>query len=305
MWRLQVSLVSGRQATIEICHSATIKELQEEICKVLEVPVPEQRLLRSGRWLKAPGREEQWSCTLAEAELEDGATLDVVRVKWVPPTLPPCFHVRLTSTRDRLGQRSYSSAFMIRCDVFADIPAGQVKVEFWRKNDHDVEEYDFKEGTHTTHDQHWMAGTTTRTKKLEITTPLPELLQSWLESLMPVQEEEAFWKAASKGETQEELSETGVSEEWYARQSGTNSTSTSAAGRPVPVRRPGWFVRPPDGCTELAADLRLDRARAITRLLVDEEGMPLRVALTNESANHPMWDKVEEYDVAFDLAAAS
>jgi len=295
--RLTVSMFSGRTASLTVPSSSTLLQLQEAVEAALQIQ-GRMQLLLGGRQLLpgGGGNGAEGAATLAEAGLTDGARLEVALSSSIRPMdVPDVCHLRLQSRK-----KCHSSAFTIRYDLRLDVPNSKVHVELWRRNDHDTLDFDTAKGVLEGVDQHWMCGNTPYTKALGFQEPLADLLRRQIEASEPVTDEaERFWREPKPEEEEgaagpEALAEAERSRyQSYVSRDDEHWTAMKPPKHGAPEVQ-GSFVAPSRDCTELRVNVSMPFMK-LARVLIDAEGLPVRVAVYTRAPNH---DDVEEYLVA-------
>eukprot|EP00931_Biecheleriopsis_adriatica_P116518 TRINITY_DN92153_c0_g1_i1.p1 TRINITY_DN92153_c0_g1~~TRINITY_DN92153_c0_g1_i1.p1 ORF type:complete len:306 (-),score=44.99 TRINITY_DN92153_c0_g1_i1:146-1063(-) len=271
---LEVQVMSGESKLLNISSTASLHQARMAVEGLIGMPADCQK------WMKGTTTViRKHDSTLAEAGLGHGDVLTVVHTGFNLVSLPDHFELELRSIREKL-RPSYSSAFAILYAISVDVPRGFMRIEPWRKNDHDIHEYDQKAATasHTT--SHWMAGSSTRTCDLKGKDPLQEFLSGWNKTGGVVTDDsERFW-----------LQECPVAE---APIPPNLSVFQEEQESPYHAGLPGSFIAPSQDCLEIRVDLPLLRKR-IVRMLTDMEGNPIRAAVKGCQQGSLHMD-IEEY----------
>jgi len=290
---ITASMLSGRSFSFTVFDHDSMLQLRHGISAALGLEHRSTHLFHDGHDLS-----ESDALTVGAAGLVDGSHLEVGVRSWTKPMqVPP--HCCLTL---EARKRYASSAFIVRYVIRVDVPNSEVRMEMWRKNDHDTYTFNTALGTCKGRRQHWMCGDTPSESQLGVSRLLADLMQDWLLQAMPVfAEADRFWKLpaeveeADSTEVQGSARSPDLTQRRSARRIPRQQSKDFESARPnaSPIV-PGWFVAPSSGCTELVVNTSLS-VITLLRVLVDAQGLPVRAAVFTECPNH---DQVEEYDVA-------
>lgn len=303
-YTLSISTVGGEEIALTLESSSTIEEAKQAVEEEVGIPAFSQSWLLDDEIFDVHS-----NARLQDTPLRDGARITVVRLSIPLKPLPEAFRISLTSVRYDLHKSFCSSGFSVVLHITGSVSAGILKVEPWRKNDHDVIEFNSKTDTHVVETSHWMTGNSRHSLSLNGRDPLGELMGAWHPrcAIRVDSKTERFWRMP--GEVQEGANECGRDE--AASKSWSRERSRRCIEDPDP--RPeydscdGWFTAPSEECVELKVNVPLyetasDKVR-ITRLLVEPGGKLLRAAVTGFKGlpdKHPM---LEEYVVDHDDVA--
>lgn len=293
---VQISSLAGTSAGLEVHSASTVSELREKVEEALGVPRERQRLVVGSRHLISGA---DGCATMHDLGIADGADITVLTAfEAVPMAWPDQFSMSWVTSRKRVeGGRGYhSSGFTIDYRINANLNTNRIAVEMWRKNDHDELAFDTQAGLLTGTRQHWMAGNTDFREDLLFRKPLRELLEGWQARAEVIREPtERFWRlpsevadAAAENQSAESSGDT-LHFEWRTRETALKDARPQRRGKSS-----GWFQAPSEDCVELKVDASLPFA-CLARVLIDEEGRPVRVAMVKNPC--PSHDWVEEYDV--------
>mmetsp|Transcript_152366 Transcript_152366/g.277220 ORF Transcript_152366/g.277220 Transcript_152366/m.277220 type:complete len:328 (-) Transcript_152366:157-1140(-) len=291
-----VSSLSGNGGTVFAAPSDALQELLARVQELVVVPADCQRWLLDQKEISLKG-----AARLADTEIRDGDHVTVTHagsVDLLP--LPSTFNLTLTSVRERFKPARYSSAFSILHKIHVNAPAGVMRHELWRKNDHDSISYNVNSRTKTLAHGHWMSGTQKTVRDLpENVDPIGVFVQAWPKRATPVWDpSERFWRSPDVNTSDD----TGIMSDKYSKGDEQQSHPNYAAVR-------GWFIMPSDSCVEICAALPVGSieepslSQKVIRLLLDESGTPIRAAL-NECRCGRLQEDIEEYDIVLQRVEA-
>lgn len=289
--QFDVRSLSGNGGNVYAKPSDALQELLAQVQELVGLPVDCQRWFLDQKEISLKG-----AATFAETGICDGDRVTVMHGGSVDvPPLPSVFDLTFTSARERLRMRRYSSAFSIVHKMHVNTPAGILRHEPWRKNDHDSIAYDVIRRTKTLSSGHWMTGTSQNVIDLpEDSDPIGNFLQSWPKQVTPVWDPcDRFWRSCDA-----KISDDVVLDE-----------ASKDDSHPIYPDVPGMFVLPSENCVEVHTDIpvgtfeNLSISRKVVRLLLDENGTPIRAAL-NSCRLGNLHKEIEEYDIKLEHVGA-
>jgi hypothetical protein len=287
--QLTVATISGKSAMLSTTSSASIEGVRVTIEKLIGVPNDYQQ------WVVDDEEVPLQNCnTFADTQIRHGGLITVAHTGCMGlARMPEAFHLTLTSARERFDSR-FSSAFTIVYEVFANVPEGRMRLEMWRKNDHDKWVYDTKAGTVLTAQSHWMAGTSESTSDLNGRDPLGDLRRGWHAPTKRIQEEDdLFWLRGNL--VSDQKGKECIDDADYIDRDSQDCPNHFVV--------PGWFTLPSEDLVEIKVDIPLHGKR-ISRLLIDGDGQAVRAAV-HGCKMAGLHEDIEEYDLQiFPLSAA-
>merc|ERR1719240_363847 len=273
MLELSVHCLSGKTADLTVSSTASPQEVSAAIEQLLGIPS------RSQQWLVESNPVSfQEAPTVTAAGLQSGDKVTIVHGGFTPLVeLPGAFSFELKTVRER----QCSSAFRMLHKISASISENWLHYEPWRKNDHDKFLFDMHANKCTMQTSHWMAGS--HTHVAEITeNPLKAFRNGWNLPAKRASQEYCFWRGPEYAQDQEDT--TFILE------------NTQDQERPNYNAVIGWFVLPSENCNEIEVDIPVPNgSQRIIRMLIDQDGMPIRAAVKGCSVGH-MHQDIEEYE---------
>jgi hypothetical protein len=285
--------ISGKSETLCTRSSTSPQDLCADIATVFGIPACSQQWLLGDT--EVPFRSAP---TMADTRLASGSVITVVHDGFAPLLpLPDIFELNLTSVRQRLHSRC-SSAFTILYQIQAKLADNWLYFEPWRKNDHDKLLFDIESGTCSTIRSHWMSGSSSSQHSLGSHNPLQDLVTGWNSPPERVmQDADRFW-----------LVNGGVLDrgEHHVRDAVHRQVEQLDGGedqaRPNYGALLGWFVAPSEHTYEVNVHVPLpttSKKNAIVRLLIDQEGRPIRAAVKGSKIG-AIHEDIEEYDIVLE-----
>eukprot|EP00933_Yihiella_yeosuensis_P027406 TRINITY_DN21309_c0_g1_i1.p1 TRINITY_DN21309_c0_g1~~TRINITY_DN21309_c0_g1_i1.p1 ORF type:complete len:316 (+),score=60.02 TRINITY_DN21309_c0_g1_i1:144-1091(+) len=271
---MEVHTMAGESKVLKISASTPLQNALAAVEKLLGIPANTQRWLAGTEEVKI-----RQASVLADTTLCDGDSITVVSGFTPLQPLPTCFVLEFRTVRER----GCSSAFIMWHLLRGDISNRKLRIEPWRKNDHDTFDYDFKADKVQASTCHWMGGTKTSEGNLGGKDFLDAVVKGWDATFaLPVDESERWWLPG------------GVEP--------THTPSKASGEYPKYDAVPGWFIEPEEGCVELKVDIPLPpREHKVVRILINADGKPLRAALCGCKVNH-LHQEIEEFTVHLDSA---
>eukprot|EP00929_Paragymnodinium_shiwhaense_P120963 TRINITY_DN93053_c0_g1_i1.p1 TRINITY_DN93053_c0_g1~~TRINITY_DN93053_c0_g1_i1.p1 ORF type:complete len:322 (-),score=37.83 TRINITY_DN93053_c0_g1_i1:175-1140(-) len=280
---ITVAMCSGASAELSFTRQAAC----EELLSAAEQAFGLERgnlLLRS----ESPVTSIDKACageSLESVGLRSGMVLTAFNMEHLRLALfPEKVDLKITTTRSDLGQRRFSSQFVQYYHVALDCHEETLRVEPWRKNDHDVAILDFRQKIKTVTHSHWMAGTQTHEADLAVAADMSlgdmcQVLRSKAVPLLP--EERRFWRPPGQA---------------------LDADHPILKNELDPEAAQGWFVLPDEVAIELKVGLSLEPVGGegiLERILINTEGMPIRLAidLNRYSKGNIKRESLEEYKV--------
>jgi len=262
---LDVCTMGRTPKQMTVATSSNVDEFAADIANLTSIPATCQRWLVNGAELSFSNIS-----TLADTSLSSGDTITVLhRGFGLLEPLPETFLLELTTVRMHGKTRSTCSRlFPMVFKLQGNLTSGKLRVEEWRKDDHDELVFDVQAGTVWSHVENYTSGPQERTSNLDGVDPLDSLIKDWKELPTPG---EQFWRPAAAIEI-----------EYTDIDDGPTALEESDKPQERPNYRalPGWFIAPSEDCFEIKVDVPVPgRHQQICRLLVDRRGAPLRAAV--------------------------
>mmetsp|Transcript_53237 Transcript_53237/g.105795 ORF Transcript_53237/g.105795 Transcript_53237/m.105795 type:complete len:329 (-) Transcript_53237:271-1257(-) len=270
---------SGHSGTLSVEHDLMAGEVKARVEGLLGIPAGSQRWLVELEELKVAD-----GASVASLNLKSGARVTVIHSGFVPlQPLPNAFSLELKSVRFQLHSR-YSSGFTSIYKICGHFAERWMSFEPWRKNDHDRYLYDLTADTVEVTQSHWMAGTNRHLETLKGENPLSALSRAWASDHRRIAHNEMrFWRHPDAEGSGDESAAPGRSDDDQQEFPDYGAVQ-------------GWFTVPTENCEEIELRVPLPDSREIVRLLLDDEGRPLRAALKGCKMG-ALHEDIEEYSV--------